>query len=129
VCAATASGTILWRKHLVRDFQGTLPIWAYAESPLLDGEVLVCTPGGPTATMLALNKKTGAVLWQTEKPEANGPGDASAIVVEAAGVKQYVQFLGSGLIGVSAQDGRLLWRLHRHICGLRLVTTISHVCC
>src|SRR5947209_3301277 len=46
VCAATASGTILWRKHLVRDFQGSLPIWAYAESPLLDGEVLVCTPGG-----------------------------------------------------------------------------------
>jgi outer membrane protein assembly factor BamB len=126
VCAATATGTILWRKQLVKDFEGSKPIWAYAESPLVDGDVLVCTPGGPTATMVALNKKTGAVLWKTEKPEANGPGYASAIVIEVDGIKQYIQFLGSGLIGVSAQDGRLLWRYNRHIGGPSCATPIFH---
>jgi outer membrane protein assembly factor BamB len=110
VCLQTASGKQRWRKHLVRDFAGNSGDWAYAESPLIDGDALICTPGGSNATMIALNKHTGAVLWQCAMPEADAAGYASAVVAELSGVKQYVQFLAKGLAGVEAGTGRLLWR-------------------
>src|SRR5712692_2615408 len=115
VCLETASGRRVWHLHLVKEFQGQRGIWAYAESPLVDGDTLVCTPGGGTATMLALDKHTGAVRWQAVKKGYNGAGFASAIVAEAAGVRQYIQFLGTGLMGVSARDGTLLWFYKKHI--------------
>ena len=61
-CIEAASGKVLWRKSLRRDFGGQPGTWAYAESPLIDGDVLVATPGGARATLVALNKKTGDVI-------------------------------------------------------------------
>ena len=113
VCLATADGKQRWRKHLVTDFAGRSGEWAYAESPLVDGNVLICTPGGSNATMVALNKKTGAPIWKCAMPEADDAGYASAVVAEFAGVKQYVQFLSKGLAGVDAKTGKLLWRYAR----------------
>jgi outer membrane protein assembly factor BamB len=124
-----ATGQILWHKHLLRDFGGKRGTWAYAESVLIDGENLVCTPGGRTATLLALDKKTGAVRWKTVKPEYNTAGYASAIVAEVGGVRQYIQFLGSGLIGVSARDGQVLWTYKKHIGGVSAATPIFHDGC
>lgn len=109
-CVETRSGTIRWRKNLRTDFGGQFGTWAYAESPLIDGDTLVCTPGGKETTLLALNKKTGDVIWKCAAPEAGEAAYASAIVVESAGVKQYVQLLQKGLVGVDAKTGRLLWR-------------------
>ena len=62
------------------------------------------------ATIVALNKETGDGIWKTALPEADQAAYASAIVVNAAGVKQYVQFLQKGLVGVDANTGKLLWR-------------------
>jgi outer membrane protein assembly factor BamB len=76
----------------------------------VDGEVLICTPGGKEATLLALHKKTGETVWKSSTPEADQANYASIIVVEAAGRKQYVQFLSKGLVGVDAKTGALLWR-------------------
>jgi len=129
VCVETTSGKIRWHKHLLKDFQGNRGTWAYTESPLVDGNAVVCTPGGATATMVALDKKTGDVLWKTQKPEHHGAGYASAIVVEVGGVRQYVQFLGTGLIGVSAGDGKLLWTYTRHIGFASAGTPIFHDGC
>jgi outer membrane protein assembly factor BamB len=117
VCMETAAGEIRWRKHLRNDFGGKYGEWAYAESPMVDGEVLVCTPGGEEATLIALNKRTGEVIWKSQVPsdEEGGqePGYASAIIVNAAGVKQYVQFLQKGLVGVDATTGKFLWQYER----------------
>jgi outer membrane protein assembly factor BamB len=128
-CADTVTGKLLWRKHLLKDFQGKRGVWAYAESVLIDGDTLVCTPGGPTATMVALDKMTGAVRWQTKGPEYNGAGYASAIVAEASGVRQYIQFLGPGLMGVSAKDGKLLWFYNKHIGSISAACPIFHEGC
>jgi outer membrane protein assembly factor BamB len=103
------AGNMIWRKHLVRDFSGTRCSWGYAESPLIDRDLLICTPGGANASMVALNKKTGAVVWKGSWPVGNKASYASAIVAEVAGVRQYVQFLDDGLVGVGAKDGKLLW--------------------
>jgi outer membrane protein assembly factor BamB len=110
VCLEAKSGKIRWRKNLRKDFAGQPHEWAYAESPLVDGDVLVVTPGGAEATMVALNKKSGAVIWKSAIPGGDAAGYASAIVVQAGGRKQYVQFLSRGLVGVDAKTGTFLWR-------------------
>jgi outer membrane protein assembly factor BamB len=122
VCLETAKGTPRWKKNLRTDFAGRTGNWAYAESPLIDGDVLVCTPGGSKAALAALNKKNGDVIWKTELAQAEDAAYASAMVVEADKVKQYVQFLGKGLIGVDARTGKMLWR-YAKTSGITNITT------
>ena len=110
VCLEAQSGKIRWQKSLRKEFDGQPHEWAYAESPLVDGDVVVVTPGGAKATLVALNKKTGAVIWKSAVPGGDPAGYASAIVVQAAGRKQYVQFLSKGIVGVEAKTGQFLWR-------------------
>jgi outer membrane protein assembly factor BamB len=109
-CLETATGKVRWQKSLRTDFGGKAGTWAYSESPLIDGDSLVCTPGGSQATMVALDKKTGTVLWKCATKEGDEAAYASAIVVESEGVRQYVQLLQKGLVGVDAKTGKLLWR-------------------
>src|SRR5256885_6234014 len=109
-CLEAGTGKTLWKKNLRADFGGKPGEWAYAESPLIDGEKLVCTPGGGEATLVALEKKTGAVIWKCALPEGDQAAYASAIVFETGGVKQYVQLLQKGLVGVEAKTGKNLWR-------------------
>ena len=65
VCFEAAGGKEVWRKDLVDDLGGTLPTWGYAESPLVDGDNVIVTPGGEKGAVAALNKKTGAVVWRS----------------------------------------------------------------
>jgi len=69
-CLKVSSGDIVWQRDLVKDFGGRLPRWRYNESPLIDGEKLICTPGAEDATLLALNKQSGEVIWKMKVPEA-----------------------------------------------------------
>ena len=62
-CLELKTGKIRWTKNVRKEFAGQPGEWAYAESPLVDGDLVVVTPGGPEATMVALNKKTGALVW------------------------------------------------------------------
>ena len=112
-CLETATGKEKWRKSLQKDFGGKPGVWAYSESPLVDGDALICTPGGSDATMVALNKNTGATLWKCALPDGGDASYACPIVFESGGVKQYVQFLQKGLIGVEAKTGKLLWGYER----------------
>jgi outer membrane protein assembly factor BamB len=109
-CLDAKTGDVRWKKNLRSDFDGQPGMWAYSESPLVDGDVLVSTPGGKTATIVALEKKTGNVIWKSPLPEADQAAYASTIVVTTGGVKQYVQFLQKGLVGVDAKTGKFLWR-------------------
>jgi outer membrane protein assembly factor BamB len=113
VCLETAKGKERWRKSLRKDFGGQPGVWAYAESPLIDADALICTPGGSNVTMIALNKNTGDVIWKCALSEGGDASYGSAIVFESGGVRQYVQFLQKGLIGVEAKTGKLLWRYER----------------
>ncbi len=112
-CVETGSGKIRWQKSLRADFGGKPGTWAYSESPLIDGERVICTPGGSQATLVALDKKTGNVIWKAPVPGGEEASYASVIVVELGGVKQYVQLLQKGLVGVAANTGKLLWRYDR----------------
>ncbi len=109
-CLETANGGILWKKNLRKEFGGRPGMWAYSESPLIDGEVLVCTPGGVDATIVALNKRTGDLIWKSAVPGGDNAGYASAIVHDVGGNKEYVQFVSKGVVGVDAKTGKFLWR-------------------
>jgi outer membrane protein assembly factor BamB len=109
-CLDRAKGQVIWAKNVRKDFDGKPGSWVYAESPLIDGDVLVCTPGGPKATMVALNKKDGSEIWRCAVKEGDPAGYASVVVAEVGNVKQYVQFVQGGVIGVDAKTGRFLWR-------------------
>jgi outer membrane protein assembly factor BamB len=115
VCVKAADGAEVWRKNMRSNFGGEPGLWAYAESPLIDGDVLACTPGGQEAAMVALSKKTGAVIWKTALAEDDNAKAAysSIIVVHVGGLKQYVQFVSTALIGVDAKTGKSLWRYEK----------------
>jgi outer membrane protein assembly factor BamB len=122
-CLETRGGRIRWQKSIRKEFGGKPGVWAYAESPLVDGDVVVVTPGGAQATMVALNKKTGAVIWKSAVPGGDPAGYASAIVVQAGGRKQYVQFLSKGIVGVDAKTGQFLWRYKEVAKGMAQIPT------
>jgi outer membrane protein assembly factor BamB len=122
VCLEAESGKILWQRPF-SDWNGRMMSgWGFSESPLVDGDWVLCTPGGDKAMIVALDKKTGKEVWRSEVPGAgdekdrqgrglqNGAAYSSIIVSNGGGVKQYVQLVGQGVIGIRAKDGKFLWR-------------------
>lgn len=128
VCVEAGSGKEIWRRNLLRDLAGEQmqagsaerPItWKIAESPLVDQGRVIVTPGGRNGLLAALNASTGAEIWRTKVDRdlgelgADGAGYSSIVVSEAAGVRQYVQIVGRGVVGVEAATGKLLWNYNR----------------
>jgi outer membrane protein assembly factor BamB len=111
-CYETATGSERWRKDMKKDFSGTMPGWGYAESPLVDGNKVVCTPGGSQGAVIALDKNSGAVLWRS-KDFTDAAQYSSLVPAEIGGVRQYVQLTSRSVAGISAADGKLLWRASR----------------
>jgi outer membrane protein assembly factor BamB len=129
VCLECATGKFVWQHHLEKDFEGNRGPWAYCESPLIDGDVLVCTPGGPRAAMLAVEKKTGKVIWKTPIDDGNVAGYASPIVATIGKRKLYVQFMGAAVVGVDARTGERLWKYRKNVGGVCAATPIFHDGC
>ncbi len=110
VCCDTTTGKERWRKHLKDDFGGKKADgWGYSESVLVDGDNVVCTPGGTQTTMTALDKHTGDAKWKTVREGDIGAGHASIVISKIGDTRVYVQTTGSGALGVNAKDGKLLW--------------------
>jgi outer membrane protein assembly factor BamB len=119
----------MWKKSFTTDFGGQAPNWGYSESPLVDGDVVVCTPGADEALVVALDKSTGETLWRTKAPDemqSNGHGGAgysSIVIGHGAGIRQYVQLVGNGVIGISTADGSPLWGYDRIANGVANIPT------
>ena len=109
VCLDVGSGNELWHKNLKKDYGGRRPGWGYSESVLIDGDKLICTPGGKN-TIVALEKSTGETIWKGEVPQADDAHYSSPIVAEIGSQRQYIQFLKRGVVAVGASDGAFLWR-------------------
>ncbi|MCA9193111.1 MAG: PQQ-like beta-propeller repeat protein [Planctomycetales bacterium] len=110
VAANRNNGSILWTKDLKADFGGKKKDnWGYSESPLIDGALLVCTPGGSKSTVVALDKITGSTVWTCVRDGDVGAGHSSIVVSNVGGRKVYVQNTGMGPMGIDALTGELLW--------------------
>lgn len=108
VCAQAADGKILWTRTM-KELGGKTPGWGYTESPLVDGGQVVVTPGGSQGAIAALDKLTGATLWQS-KDFTDGAQYSSIVPATIHGEKQYVQLTMQTLVGISPKDGAVLWR-------------------
>ncbi|MBI2948144.1 MAG: PQQ-like beta-propeller repeat protein [Verrucomicrobia bacterium] len=108
ICADVGDGRLLWRQSM-RDLGGGTPNWGYTESVLVDGKHVICTPGGSRGAIAALDKTNGKLVWQS-KEFTEAAHYASIIVAEPNGVRQYIQLTASYVAGVSAKDGKLLWK-------------------
>jgi len=108
VCANAADGKILWKVNM-SDFGGKTPGWGYTESPVVDGNNLICTPGGGQGTLVALDKSSGAKVWQSS--EWTDPAQYSSPIIEdIAGNHEAIQLTMQSVGGVDAKTGKLLWR-------------------
>jgi outer membrane protein assembly factor BamB len=123
LCLAVRDGQEQWRKDLTKDFSGQPGGWGYTESPLIDGDKLICTPGGRKATLVALNKRDGRTVWTAQVPNGDHAGYASVVAAEVDGHRQYVQFLSRGVVGVAAEDGKFLWRFNDPANGTANIST------
>lgn len=107
ICASAADGKIAWQKTM-QEFGGETPGWGYTESVLVDGNRVVCTPGGRDGAIVALDKKTGATLWQS-KEFTDGAQYSSIIAENLNGTRQYIQLTMQHVVGLNAADGKVLW--------------------
>ncbi len=148
-CLQVADGKIVWQRSMTEDFGGRVPMWSYRESPLIDGDQVIVTPGGADAILVALNKLTGETIWKAILPDSpaggseapagpgggrGGPGGgagasyASPIAIDFDGLRQYVQLTARTLIGVAASDGKFLWRYDKpaNRMGINCSTALYH---
>jgi outer membrane protein assembly factor BamB len=108
-CLDAATGKTIWHVNLRDDFGGGVPGWGYSESPLIEGNLLIVTPGGKKGTVLALDKYTGGVVWQSSSV-TEGAHYASPVAADIGGVRQIVTFARDSVFGVTANSGQFLWR-------------------
>ncbi len=112
ICLNADSGAVVWSVNILEEFDGRNIMWGLAESPLVVGDTVICTPGSEDVSMAALDRKTGEVVWQC-RGEGDKPGYASPILIEYEGLQQIVTAMSQSIMGVRASDGALLWR-HPH---------------
>jgi outer membrane protein assembly factor BamB len=108
-CLMVADGKVVWRRNILREFSGRNINWLISESPLIDGNRLIVSPGGRNAGMAALDKMTGATIW-VSKELSDEAGYASPVVADVQGVRTIMTLTGNAGIGVRATDGKLMWR-------------------
>ena len=115
IVCLTTDGKVVWQKEFGPEWNGRMMSdWGFSESPLIDGEQVVFTPGAKEAMLVALNKTDGAEIWRSKVPDLgrkgrDGAGYCSMVVSEACGIRQYIQLTGRGLVSFRADNGAFLW--------------------
>ncbi len=107
-CSDSTTGEFLWALDLVKDFNTKVPPWYAGQCPLIDGESVILAPGGE-ALMIAVDAKTGEVIWKTPNPHGWNMTHSSIIPMELKGRRMYIYCASGGVVGVSADDGSILW--------------------
>jgi outer membrane protein assembly factor BamB len=109
VCLRVRDGSVVWQRNILEDFRARNINWLMSESPLVDGNMVIVTPGGRSAGMAALDKMTGKTIW-TSRELSDEAGYASPIVADVQGVRTIMTLTAEAGIGVRASDGKLMWR-------------------
>jgi len=108
-CLRAADGMVIWQRNILKEFKGENPNWLLSESPLIDGDHVIVTPGGRGAGVVALDKMSGKTVW-VSKELSDGAGYSSPIVADVGGVRTIMTFTADAGVGLRASDGKLMWR-------------------
>jgi len=109
-CLDARTGKIIWTKNVLKEFGASNITWGISESPLVIGNKVLVNAGGRNASIVALNKENGSVIWKSQSDEA---GYSSAIPLQVNGGTQVVFFTAERALGLDVNDGRLLWEYGR----------------
>lgn len=110
VCLDAVTGELRWKRNLVSEDGAEVPPWYAGQCPLVDRDQLILGVGGPDALVMALDYRTGEVLWRTPNPQGWRMTHSSIVPMDLGSEKAYVYCASGGVVGVSAMDGRLLWQ-------------------
>jgi outer membrane protein assembly factor BamB len=114
-CMEAESGEVVWSVDMFEKFGAQETIWGIAESPLLDGDRIILTPGGKEQNVVALDRYTGEVIW-TSKGNGEPSAYCSPILVEHSGTRLIIARTAESVLGINADDGQMLWRIeHRQV--------------
>ena len=126
ICLKADGGDVVWSIDILEKFDGRNIIWGLAESPLVVGDKVICTPGGKDVSMVALDRMTGEVIWECTGA-GDKPGYASPVLIEYDGLRQIVTPMSESIVGVRASDGKLLWRYpHKVYTDQNITTPLFH---
>ena len=106
----TRTGKVVWTMNVLEKFGGSNITWGISESPLVIGDKVLVNAGGPGASIVALNKKDGTVIWKSQSDRA---GYSSAVPVQIGNTTQVVFFTHTRAVGLDPKDGKLLWEYGR----------------
>jgi outer membrane protein assembly factor BamB len=104
------TGKLIWSKNVLKEVGGSNITWGISESPLVLGNKVLVNAGANNASIVALNKENGAVIWKSQSDEA---GYSSAIPLQVNGGTQVVFFTGARAVGLDVNDGKLLWEYRK----------------
>ena len=105
-----ASGKVFWTQNLLQKYGGSNINWGLSESPLVLNDRILVTPGGRGASIVALRKTDGSLIWKSQSDE---PGYSSAVLHPVGSVQQAIVFTAERALGIDVTDGRLLWSYNR----------------
>ncbi len=123
ICIDAKSGKKEWLVSLAKELEGkVMKIWGFSESPLVDGNKVVCSPGGAKGSMAALDKNTGKVIWRST--EITDEASYSSIIKAKVGKYDvYIQMTAGGLIGVDSNTGKKLFSEKVAVNGIAIIPT------
>ena len=111
ICVEAETGQLVWSKSLPGDFDGKIPNWGYAESPLVLPNRLLCSPGSEDGgTVIALDRNTGEKIW-ISSPQTGAVHYSSIMLAKQGGEQIGVQLFDRELIGFSILDGEVHWSI------------------
>ncbi len=108
-CLDAETGEFVWMMNLVREYGTTIPQWHAGQCPLIEDGRAIIAPAGVDVLMVAVDCATGEVVWETENPHGWDMTHSSIIPIEFAGKRMYVYCAGGGMVGVSSDDGSIVW--------------------
>ncbi|MBN1277629.1 MAG: PQQ-like beta-propeller repeat protein, partial [Deltaproteobacteria bacterium] len=110
VCLDKITGELRWKRDLVKEDGAEVPAWYAGQCPFVDGDKLILGVGGKDALVMALDFRTGEIIWKTPNPNGWKMTHSSLVPMDLENERSYVYCAGGGVVGVSAADGRLLWQ-------------------
>jgi outer membrane protein assembly factor BamB len=133
VCLDADTGKTIWHHNLYSEYDGWVMDkygeakvgWGYCEGPLVDRNQVIVTPGGDKGLLVAFDKETGKELWRSKDAKGKAPY-SSIIAADAGGVRQYIQQMDKGVVGVAPKDGKLLWHYPKEFTDMAINTLIFH---
>lgn len=108
-CHSSEDGKVLWSFDPVERYKGQYPLWGISENIVIDGDNLICTPGGEIASVVALNKKTGEVVWECRELQEESTY-CSPRIFDRGDKRILVTMLKDSVVGLDARTGKLLWK-------------------